>query len=150
MPAACAPGTTGLRPCPQGAPGDVPADDPRRGYFREMDAVSLRRSLVAATALATVLAAVPALVGQQASAAATTNISLSGPTHGAAGACLMYKVTPTDAFGGPATDTGTVVVRLSESPNGDAQDVDFCVPGSVSSPAVSPHYVNASAAKRFY
>ena len=109
-----------------------------------------RRSFVAATALATLAAAFPVLVGQQASAAATADISLAGPTHGAAGACLSYTVTPTDAFGGPATDTGTVVVRLTEAPNGATQDVDFCVPGSVSSPAVSPHYVNAAAAKRFY
>jgi hypothetical protein len=110
----------------------------------------VRRSLVATVALATVVAAVPALVGQGASAAATADISLSGPTHGAAGSCLMYRVTPTDAFGGAATDTGTVVIRLTESPTSTTQDVDFCVPGTVTSPAISPHYVNAAAAKRFY
>src|SRR6476646_6855497 len=109
----------------------------------------VRRSLVAAIAAATAAAVVPVL-GGPATAATTTGISLSGPTHGAAGACLSYSVTPTDAFGGPATDTGTVVMRLTETPDDANQDVDFCVPGSVSSPAISPHYVNALAAKRFY
>src|SRR4051812_31605679 len=110
----------------------------------------VRRPLVAAIALATAAATVPLLGGSGASAAATTGISLSGPTHGAAGSCLMYRVTPTDAFGGAATDTGTVVVRLTESPNSATQDVDFCVPGAVSSTAISPHYANVAAAKRFY
>src|SRR4051794_2492197 len=109
----------------------------------------VRRSLVAVVALATAVAAAPLLGGSGASAAATTGISLSGPTHGAAGACLSYSVTPTDAFGGAATDTGTVVVRLTETPNSATQDVDFCVPGAVSSPSIWPHCLNVAAAKRF-
>ena len=87
------------------------------------------RLLVAATALATAAAGVPALVATQASAAGTADVRLSGPTQGAAGACLAYTFTPVDAFGGPATDTGTVVIRLTENPANDpAQDVDFCRP----------------------
>lgn len=109
------------------------------------------RLLVAATALGTVVAGVPALIASQASAAATADVRLAGPTHGAAGACLSYTFTPVDAFGGAATDTGTVVIRITENPaNNTAQDVDFCRPGTVSTAAISPHYVNASAAKRFY
>jgi hypothetical protein len=112
--------------------------------------LSSRRLAVAATALATLAAALPALGALQASAAATGDIRLTGPGRGAAGACLSYSVQPVDAFGGPATDTGTVVIRLSESPNAAAQDVDFCRPGAVSAPAVSPHHATATGARRFY
>src|SRR5689334_18827388 len=52
----------------------------------------VRRSLVAAIALATAAAAIPVLGGPSASAAATTGVSLGGPTHGAAGSCLSYAV----------------------------------------------------------
>ncbi|MCA1720143.1 MAG: hypothetical protein LC779_03245, partial [Actinobacteria bacterium] len=110
--------------------------------------LSSRRLAVAATALATGAAL---LITPPASAAATGDIRLSGPAQGAAGACLTYTVQPVDAFGGPATDTGTVVIRLTETPSTDAaQDVDFCRPGAVSTPAISPHYLTSTAAKRFY
>lgn len=112
---------------------------------------SRRRILVRTVALATVAAGLPLLGAGYAGAAATGDLTLTGPTRGAAGSCLRYTVTPTDAFGGPATDTGTVVIRLTENPNNDnAQDVDFCRPGSVTSPAISPHYRNASSQTRFY
>jgi hypothetical protein len=112
--------------------------------------LSSRRIAVAATALATVVAGLPALLGTGAGAAATGDIQLAGPTHGAAGACLTYTVTPTDAFGRVANDTGTVVVRLTENPNNSTQDVDFCTVSGSSTPSVAPHYVNASAATRTY
>jgi hypothetical protein len=113
--------------------------------------LSSRQLLVLATALATVAAGVPALLTSSASAAATGNIALTGPTHGAAGSCLSYTVAPTDAFGRTATDTGTVVVRLTENPSNDpAQDVDFCTPGAVSAPTVAPHYVNANGVTQSY
>ncbi|MDT7539548.1 MAG: hypothetical protein QOI82_3133 [Actinomycetota bacterium] len=112
--------------------------------------ISSRRIAVAATALATVVAGLPALLGAGASAAPTGDIQLAGPTHGAAGACLTYTVTPTDAFGRVANDTGTIVVRLTENPNNSTQDVDFCTVTGSSTPSVAPHYVNASAATRSY
>lgn len=112
--------------------------------------MSARRLAVVATALATVVAGLPALLSSAASAAATGDIQLAGPTRGAAGACLTYTVTPTDAFGRPATDTGTVVVRLTENPNNSSQDVDFCTVSGATSPTVAPHYVNANNATRTY
>jgi hypothetical protein len=89
-------------------------------------------------------------MGTAASAAATGDIQLAGPTHGAAGACLTYTVMPTDSFGRPATDTGTVVVRLTENPNNTTQDVDFCTVSGATTPTVAPHYVNASSTTRTY
>jgi hypothetical protein len=112
--------------------------------------ISSRRLAVVATAVATVVAGLPALLGTGASAAATGDIALAGPTRGAAGACLTYTVTPTDAFGRTANDTGTIVVRLTESPNSSTQDVDFCTVSTSSTPTVAPHYVNASATSRTY
>jgi hypothetical protein len=112
---------------------------------------SARRLGVAALAVATVVAGIPALASLSASAAPTGDLTLTGPTSGSAGSCLTYTVTPTDAFGGPATDTGTVVIRLTETPSNDAtQDADFCRPGNVTAPAISPHYVNTSGARRYY
>jgi hypothetical protein len=102
------------------------------------------------TAVATVAAGVPALLTTGASAAATGDITLSGPSRGAAGNCLSYTVTPTDAFGRVASDTGTIVVRLTENPNSSTQDVDFCTFTGASTPTTAPHYVNASAATRSY
>ena len=116
-----------------------------------MRAVRPSRLLVAVTVAGTVAAGVPVLGALSASAAATADVSLTGPARGAAGSCLTYTVQPTDAFGGPATDTGTIVIRVTEDPATDpAQDVDFCRPGTVTTPAISPHYVNASSATRFY
>jgi hypothetical protein len=113
--------------------------------------LSSRQLVVVAPALATVVAGVPALLTSSASAAATGNIALSGPAHGAAGNCLTYTVSPTDSFGRTATDTGTVVVRLTENPSNDpSQDVDFCTPGTVTAPTVAPHYVNANSVKQSY
>jgi hypothetical protein len=112
--------------------------------------LTTRRLAVAATALATVVAGIPILTASPASAATTGDIQLAGPTHGAAGACLTYTVTPTDAFGRTATDTGTIVVRLTENPNNSTQDVDFCTVTGSSTPTVAPHYINASAATRTY
>jgi hypothetical protein len=105
---------------------------------------------VLATVGATLAAGIPALLATSASAAATGDIQLSGPTRGAAGSCLTYTVTPTDAFGRPANDTGTVVIRLTENPNDASQDVDFCRPGTVSTPSVAPHYVNANGTRQTY
>jgi adhesin/invasin len=112
--------------------------------------ISSRRLAVMATAVATVAAGLPALLGAGASAAPTGDINVTGPTHGAAGSCLTYTVTPTDAFGRPANDTGTIVVRLTENPNGSSQDVDFCTVTGASTPSTAPHYVNASSATRTY
>jgi hypothetical protein len=112
--------------------------------------ISPRRIAVALTALATVAAGVPALSITGAAAAATGDIQLAGPTHGAAGACLSYTVSPTDAFGRPASDSGTVVVRLTENPNSATQDVDFCTVSGSTTPSVAPHYVNASNSTRSY
>jgi hypothetical protein len=109
-----------------------------------------RRLAVVATAIATVAAGVPALLPSTASAAATGSLSLTGPSHGAAGSCLTYTVTPTDSRGGPATDTGTLVVRLTENANSASQDVDFCTPGTVSTPTVRPHYVNGNGSTQSY
>ena len=116
-----------------------------------MRAVRPSRLLVAALVAGTAAAGIPALGALPASAGATADLSMSGPARGAAGSCLSYTVQPTDAFGGPATDTGTIVIRVTEDPATDAaQDVDLCRPGTVTAPSVSPHYVNASAATRFY
>jgi adhesin/invasin len=113
--------------------------------------VSRRQLLVVSAALATVAAGLPVMLSSSASAAATGDITLTGPTHGAAGSCLAYSVTPTDAFGRVANDTGTVVIRLTENPANDtSQDVDFCKPGTVSTPTVAPHYVNANGARQTY
>ena len=113
--------------------------------------LSPRRMAVATVAVATVAAGLPALLTSAATAATTGDINLLGPTHGAAGSCLTYTVTPTDAFGRVANDTGTVVVRLTENPANDAgQDVDFCNPGTQSTPTVRPHYVNANNATQSY
>jgi hypothetical protein len=112
--------------------------------------ISPRRLAVLVTAVATVAAGLPALLSTGASAAATGDIQLAGPTHGAAGACLTYTVTPTDAFGRPASDSGTVVVRITENPNNTTQDVDFCTVSGSTSPSVAPHYVNASNATKSY
>jgi hypothetical protein len=106
--------------------------------------ISPRRLAVLVTAVATVAAGLPALLSTGASAAATGDIQLAGPTHGAAGACLTYTVTPTDAFGRPASDSGTVVVRITENPDNTTQDVDFCTVSGSTAPSVAPHYVNAS------
>lgn len=108
-----------------------------------------RRLAVLATVGATLAAGIPALLATSASAAATGDIRLVGPTRGAAGSCLSYTVTPTDAFGGAANDTGTVVIRLTENPNDSSQDVDFCRPGTVSTPSVAPHYVNTTGTKTY-
>ncbi|MBK5306736.1 MAG: hypothetical protein JJD92_08630 [Frankiaceae bacterium] len=110
--------------------------------------LSRRQLAVAATAVATLAAGVPALTMSPASAAATSTITVTGPTHGAAGSCLSYTVTATDDRGRPVTDTGTMVIRLTESPNTATQDVDFCTPSST--PSTAPHYVNASGATRSY
>jgi hypothetical protein len=109
-----------------------------------------RRLAVVLTVGATLAAGIPALLTTTAQAAATGDIRLVGPTRGAAGSCLSYTVTPTDAFGSAATDTGTVVVRLTESPNDSSQDVDLCRPGTVSTPTVAPHYVNGNGARQTY
>ena len=112
---------------------------------------SVPRWFSSALAVIALVATLPMVSGTAAQAAATGDLSLTGPTRGSAGSCLRYTLTPTDAFGGPATDTGTVVIRITENPANDAaQDVDFCRPGTVSTPAISPHYANASAARRFY
>ena len=108
------------------------------------------RRLALVAAAATLAGAVPLLGAVSASAAATGDLTLTGPSSGSAGSCLTYTVTPTDAFGGPATDTGTVVIRLTELGNDAGQDADFCRPGTVTAAAISPHYLNASGAKRFY
>jgi hypothetical protein len=112
--------------------------------------LSPRRLAVVATVLATVVAGLPVLMSTAASAAVTGDIQLAGPAHGAAGACLTYTVTPTDAFGRTANDTGTVVVRLTENPNNSTQDVDFCTVSGGTTPSVAPHYVNASSSTRTY
>jgi hypothetical protein len=111
-----------------------------------------RKLAIAATAVATVAAGLPVLLSTGASAAATGDISLTGPTRGAAGTCLTYTVTPTDPFGKPATDTGTVVIRLTENPNDAGQDVDFCNPGSLTAPTANnrPHYLNPSNTRQLY
>jgi hypothetical protein len=109
-----------------------------------------RQLAVMATAVATLVAGVPALLSSAASAAATGDITLTGPTRGSAGTCLVYTVTPTDPFGKPATDTGTVVIRLTENPNDANQDVDFCNPGSLTAPTVRPHYLNPSNTRQLY
>src|SRR4051812_48183952 len=108
------------------------------------------RVAVVATALATIAAGVPALLSTGASAAPTGDIQLAGPTHGAAGACLTYTVTPTDAFGRVASDTGTIVVRLTENPNNSTQDVDFCTVAGSTTPSAAPHYTDANATLRTY
>lgn len=107
---------------------------------------------LAALAAATVAVGLPALLTASASAATTGDISLTGPTHGSAGTCLTYTVTPTDAFGRVANDTGTIVIRLTENPaNDSSQDVDFCKPaGGSSTPSVGPHYTNANNARQTY
>src|SRR4051812_41113416 len=125
------------------------ADSRRKVPAVHVSILSRRRLVVACTALAAIAAGVP-LVAATASAAPVATIGLSGPTHGAAGSCLTYTVTPTDSRGGPATDTGTVVIRLTENPNTASQDVDFCTPGTVSTPTTRPHYVNGNGATQTY
>ena len=113
--------------------------------------IARHRIVVTALAAATVVAGLPALLTGAASATTTGGLTLTGPTHGAAGSCLTYTVTPTDAFGRVATDTGTVVIRLTENPANDpSQDVDFCRAGTMSTATVAPHYVNASSVKQSY
>lgn len=109
-----------------------------------------RKLAVAATVAATVAAGLPALLSTAASAAATGDIAVTGPTRGSAGTCLTYTVTPTDPFGKQATDTGTIVIRLTENPNDASQDVDFCNPGSLTAPSVRPHYLNPSNTRQLY
>jgi len=111
---------------------------------------SCRPALVALV-VAIVAGGIPALLTTSASAATTGDIQLAGPTRGAAGSCLTYTVTPTDSFGRVATDSGTVVIRLSENPTDTGQDVDFCTPtGSTSTPTVAPHYLNANNVRQTY
>jgi len=119
---------------------------------------ALKRLGVAGIAVATIGAGVPALVATSASAAAggatTTSQLVISPLSqsGAAGTCLLYKVTPLNSTSERPGDTPPITVRITENPVSDTQDVDFCtVAGTATvrgttAPTESASYVNGASA----
>ncbi|MCU1591862.1 MAG: hypothetical protein JWP11_3118 [Frankiales bacterium] len=95
---------------------------------------SVRVALAGATAVATIAAGGSVLLATSASAAnpgVATRLRIQPiyPTDNiaSAGTCMIYRLMPTDDFGQDATDSGTVVITLQESPNTGSQDLDFCL-----------------------
>ena len=92
----------------------------------------LRVALVGLTAAATTAVGVVALVASPAQAAGATTLTIQAvyPTDlsASAGTCQIYRALPTDFAGNPASDSGTVIISVTESPSSSTQDVDFCTP----------------------
>src|SRR3954464_15078826 len=90
---------------------------------------ALKRLGVAGLAVATIGAGVPAFFATAAQAAVPpTALSITPPSQtGAAGTCLNYTVTATDAASAPSAGaTITVTLRPDTTPSTPVQDVDFC------------------------
>lgn len=112
-----------------------------------MSSPSLRRRRAGAAAVAavTIAAGVPLLVSA-ASAAAPTRLVITQAedrTTAAAGTCTPFAVSGTDAFG-VAADEATITVTITESPEGDTHDVDFCTVDGGSAFRNPPTYTNAA------
>lgn len=89
----------------------------------------LKVAVASTAALAMITAGAAALVASPAQAAVANKITINPPAQtGAAGTCFAYTLSVTDAVGRAATDSGTIEVAISENPNSDTQDVDFCIP----------------------
>jgi hypothetical protein len=95
----------------------------------------LRTLLVSATAAVTVGAGLATFVAPNASAQTageTTALRLESiyptDTSASAGTCMIFRAVPTNFQGQVATDSGTLTIRVTENPESDTQDVDFCTP----------------------
>jgi len=98
---------------------------------------ALKRLGVAGVVVATIGAGVPAFFATAAQAAVPpTTLSIAPPSQtGAAGTCLNYTVTATDAAAQPSAGATITVTLTPQAGSPSTQDVDFC---TASDGTVSP------------